>query len=338
MVVKLDLQKAYDRVSWKFIHTVLLHLGFDKVFANWILSCISSVSFEILVNGGKTETFKPNKGLRQGDPLSAYLFILGQEILSRMLDLELRNKNICGIKTSISGPTITHLMYADDIMLFSKATKKDASTISDILEKYSCWSGQSVNRSKSGIFFSKHTPTSTRRSISNILQVKTLKKDAVYLGAPLFLSRSPSKDFVYLQSKLETKLSGWRSKCLSWAGRRTLITSVAQTLPNYTMSTFSVPINTCDSLDSLFRRFWWNPNKQEGNFLAWRAWDKLCHPRNLGGLGFKKAKDINNALLAKLAWMIASKRDSLCMEILRAKYKISKEWLHADPPKFASPV
>ena len=146
-------QKAYDRVSWDFIHTVLLHLGFNEVYSNWVLYCISSVTFEILVNGGKTDKFKPSRGLRQGDPLSPYLLILGQEILSRMLDHELRQSNIKGIKTSKSGPTITHVMYANDIVLFSKTTKKDAETISKILEKYSLWSGQLVNRSKLGIFF-----------------------------------------------------------------------------------------------------------------------------------------------------------------------------------------
>lgn len=76
MAIKLDLQKAYDKVSWEFIHAVLLHLGFSEVFSKWIQYCISSVNFEILVNGGKSESFKPSRGLRQGDPLSPYLFIL----------------------------------------------------------------------------------------------------------------------------------------------------------------------------------------------------------------------------------------------------------------------
>jgi len=136
MAIKLDLQKAYDRVNWEFIHVVLLHLGFNEVFSNWILYCISSVNFEILVNGGQSESFKPSRDLRQGDPLSPYLFILGQEVLSRLLDQELRQKGINGIKTSRSGPTVTHVMYADDIILFLKATKKDARNISLILEKY----------------------------------------------------------------------------------------------------------------------------------------------------------------------------------------------------------
>nr|POF27247.1 transposon tx1 uncharacterized 149 kda protein [Quercus suber] len=157
MVIKLDLQKAYDRVSWKFIKTVLLHLGFNETFSSWIFSCISSVSFEILVNGGKTKSFKPSRRLRQGDPLSSYLFILGQEILSRLLDQELRQKKICGIKTSQRGLTITQVMYANDIVLFSKATKRDATNISQILDKYCLWSGQLVNRNKSSIFSSKHT-------------------------------------------------------------------------------------------------------------------------------------------------------------------------------------
>ena len=71
--------------------------------------------------------------------------------------------------------------------------------------------------------------------------MKSLKTDSIYLGAPLLLFRAPIKDFAYIQSKLEAKLSGWRSKCLSWASRRTLICSVAQTIPNYVMSTFSIP-------------------------------------------------------------------------------------------------
>lgn len=99
-----------------------------------------------------------------------------------------------------------------------------------------------------------------------------------------------------------------------------------------------LPKKVGENLDSMSRRFWWNSKKSEEKFLAWRSWDKLCYPKSQGGLGFKKAKDINTALLAKLAWMIASKRDSLCMNILRAKYRVSEDWLHSEPPNRASPI
>ena len=133
-IMELSRIPTTEEIKAVLIQAVLLHLGFNQTVTSWIISCISSVSFEVLVNGGKMEGFKPSRGLRQGDPLSSYLFILGQEILSKMLDSELRKKNLCGIKTGKSEPTITHVMYVDDIILFSKASRKDVATISRILE------------------------------------------------------------------------------------------------------------------------------------------------------------------------------------------------------------
>lgn len=118
---------------------VLLHFGFNETFTKWIMSSISLVSFGVVVNGGKSKCFKPGKGLRQGDPLSHYLFILGQEVLSRLIEHDLKLKKVVGIKTSISGPTISHVMYADDIVLFSKAmiaTKRDSLCIRILRAKY----------------------------------------------------------------------------------------------------------------------------------------------------------------------------------------------------------
>ncbi|XP_030923019.1 uncharacterized protein LOC115949894 [Quercus lobata] len=325
MAIKLDLQKAYDKVNWKFIQSVLSRFGFRDIFISWITACLSSVSFEVIVNGGKSEQFKPSRGLRQGDPLSSYLFILGQEVLSRILDHELAANNISGFKASIRSPAITHVMYADDIMLFAKVNKKEAVNINQCIKKYCSWSSQQLNRGKSGVFFSKNTPSQSRRLVKSVLHMKSPKKDAIYLGAPLHLSNSPSKDFKFLLDKLESRLSGWRSKCLSWAGRSTLIKSVAQAIPNYTLSSFNVPNIICDKMDAITRRFWWKPKEKEGKYLAWKAWDKLCQPIKNGGLGFRKVKDFNTALLSKLAWMIASKRDSLCMQILRSKYKVKSD-------------
>lgn len=93
------------------------------------------------------------------------------------------------------------------------------------------------------------------------------------------------------------------------------------------MSSFHIPSKIYESIDVAIRRFWWKPKCSNGKFLAWKAWDDLCTPRSKGGLGFKKTKSTNKTLLAKLTWMIASKRDSLRMEILRTKYKVRQDWL-----------
>lgn len=131
MAIKLDLQEAYNRVNWDFLRTVPIRFGFNDTFISWIMSCISSMHFVVMVNGRKTEQFKSSRGLWQGDPLSPYLFILGKEVLSRMIDQE---PTIKGVKASISGPAITYVTYADDIILFSKATRRDAAKINECLE------------------------------------------------------------------------------------------------------------------------------------------------------------------------------------------------------------
>ena len=338
LAIKLNLQKAYDKVSRKFLQAVLLNFGFNKRFVSWIKECISFVSSAILVNGSKTASFTPSRGLRQEDPLSSYLFILTQEVLSRLIENEHREGQLGGVKMNIGGPAITHVMYADDIMLFTKAKRCETETLNKCLELYCTWSGQRINKGKSGLVFSKPSQRGLRRDLKHILQMKCLKNDAMYLGAPLFLMRHKSKDFKYLQDRLETQLKGWRSKCLSWAGRCTLIKSVAQALPTYAMSTFELPSKLCENFDAQRRRIWWNQKKENGRYLAWKAWDQLCLPKQCGGLGFRKSKDCNCALIAKLAWMVASNRDSLCMRSLRSKYKVRINWLRKDPVRNASPI
>jgi hypothetical protein len=271
IALKIDLQKAYDRVNWNFLRAVLLNFGCHLTFLNWVMEWVSTVTFSVLVNGGMSNYFQPSRGLKQGDPLSSYLFILCQEVLARLIDREQAIGTICGVSMNRGGPSFTNVMFADDIMLFSKAHSRDVLALNNCLETYCTWSGQFVNRSKSGIIFSKLVTPSQKRRLKRKLQMKKVSDQAKYLGAPLFSSGYRVKDFQFLQDKLEAKLKGWKSKSLSWVGHNTLIKSEAQAIPTYTFSTFDVPVAVCDKLDAAMRRFWWNPKKTQGRFLAWKS-------------------------------------------------------------------
>ena len=143
--VKLDFQKAYDRMEWSFLMKVLKALGFNEKFSNFIYQCISTVQYSLLLNGGVCQGFNPSRGLRQGDPLSPYLFILGSEILMRLINREINQKNISAIKVASTAPPISRLCYADDVIIFCKEKHSELVSLKKCLEKYCSWSGQLIS-------------------------------------------------------------------------------------------------------------------------------------------------------------------------------------------------
>ncbi|GAU21788.1 hypothetical protein TSUD_329120, partial [Trifolium subterraneum] len=136
MALKLDMSKAYDRVEWSFVHRTLISMGYPIKMADLILRCISSVSYQILINGQPSKSFSPERGLRQGDPLSPYLFILCADVLSGLIHKAANSKEIHGIKVARTAPQLSHLFFADDSLLFSRASSHEASKILNILATY----------------------------------------------------------------------------------------------------------------------------------------------------------------------------------------------------------
>jgi hypothetical protein len=141
MFLKMDMEKAFDKMEWKLILSIMQHLGFPVTWLQWIHSCISSPSFSILLNGSPFGLFSPSKGLRQGDPLSPFLFILSLELLSRLLFKEEGLGKIKGMKIARNSPTINHILFADDLLLFGKTFLLEAESIKVCLDKYCSWSG-----------------------------------------------------------------------------------------------------------------------------------------------------------------------------------------------------
>ena len=150
---------------------------------------------------------------------------LAKKFYQRLIDKEHSIGRLGGIKASMRVPAITHVMYTDDVMLFSKANLREAEILNECLETYCNWSGQQINKQKSRLIFWKATQPSIARNLKRLLQMKILPKDVCYLGSSFNLCRSKTKDFKFLQNRIEAKLLGWRSKCLSWPGRGTMIKS-----------------------------------------------------------------------------------------------------------------
>ena len=122
MAVKLNMSKAYDRVEWIFLKEVMIRMGFAKEWVVLIMRCISTVSYVVTTNGRRGSDFQPTRGLRQGDPLSPFLFLICSEGLSALLRIATREGPIKGVKASRRGPAISHLLFADDCILFGEAT------------------------------------------------------------------------------------------------------------------------------------------------------------------------------------------------------------------------
>ncbi|XP_065638811.1 uncharacterized protein LOC136071439 [Quercus suber] len=312
-------------------------LGFHE---NWILlvmRCLSSVTYAVRVNGHACGHIVPTRGLRQGDPLSPYLFLICAKGLSALLHKAVRNKELKGVAASARRPRISHLFFADDSLIFGRATVKECSEIQRVLQVYEESSGQQLNRNKTSLFFSHNTANGVKETIKAMFGAQIIKSHESYLGLPSLIGRSKRNTFAQLKQRVSNKLAGWKEKLLSSAGKEVLIKAVAQAIPSYTMSCFKLPNTLCDELTGMVRQFWWGQVKDEKK-LAWMSWEKMCLPKEKGGMGFRDLKLFNLALLAKQGWRLQTNSSSLFYRVYKAKYFPSCDFIEAclgSQPSFA---
>uniref|UniRef100_A0A803Q8T8 Uncharacterized protein n=1 Tax=Cannabis sativa TaxID=3483 RepID=A0A803Q8T8_CANSA len=215
---------------------------------------------------------------------------------------------------------ITHLFYADDAIFFCKANGSNAEAILRCITTYEHWSGQKVNKEKSGVVFSPNTSLRYKDEIKTTLGMNGLGSQEKYLGNPFFFSANKRRDFKFLKEKIATRLEGWKAKNLSQAGRTTLVSSVLQSIPGYFMSTALVPKSVCEDLDRTVAKFWWIGNSERQRYRAYKSWNEICQPKRCGGLGLRRFSEINLALLAKLGWMVLNGVDKPWVRLLETRY------------------
>jgi ribonuclease HI len=316
---KLDLSKAYNRVDWGFLKQVMMKLGFARQWVQWIMSCVTSVRYSVKFNGALLDSFAPSRGLRQGDPLSPFLFLFVADGLSALLKQGVDNEEIEPVKVCPGAPGVSHLLFADDTILFFKASRVQAEHVNQILETYANATGQLINRSKCSILFGTHCPAGLQEEVKEALHVQADAFEEKYLGLPTPDGRMHKGKFQNLQEMLTQIIMLWGDGLPSQGGKEILIKAVAQAIPTYIMGVFKLPRSVCDDLTRLVRNFWWGSGKGQRK-THWQSWDKVTLPKALGGLGFRDFRLFNQALLARQAWRLLTVPHSLCAQVLKAKY------------------
>ncbi|KAK4384612.1 Retrovirus-related Pol polyprotein from type-1 retrotransposable element R2 [Sesamum angolense] len=326
VAVKLDMSKAYDRIEWNFLEDMLCKLGFNNRVVSLIMLCVRSLTYSFMLNGMQFGFVKPERGIRQGDPLSPYLFIQCAEGFTCLLQAKEHNGDIRGVAAVRRAPKVSHLLFADDTLIFCQATKEAMECIQGILEKYKRASGQLINLDESSIFFSSNTAHEDRMEMATLLSVSIDSMPAKYLGLLYFVGRNKRELFSYVRTRVWQQVSGWKEKMLSQAGKEILIKSIVQSIQSYCMSCFELPDSLLREIESIATNFFWS--NMERNKIHSVAWDKMCISKKEGGLDFRKMEMFNVAMLAKQGWRIISNPNLLISCILKARYYPDNDFLH----------
>ena len=218
MAMKLDMSKAYDRVECNFLIKIMERMGFHKKWVGWIYECVSTISFSIMVNGEPRGHIVPSRGLRQlrqGDPLSPYFFLLCSKGLNGLINNAMHEGKIQGYSLCRIGPKISHLFFADDSLLFCRASLGDVTTIQNILEVYETASRQQINKEKTTLFFGKSVSKEVKNSMKELLGVLGIKRYEKYLGLPAIVGKNRSASLNYIKDRVWSKLQGWKEKLLN---------------------------------------------------------------------------------------------------------------------------
>ncbi|XP_021739498.1 uncharacterized protein LOC110705886 [Chenopodium quinoa] len=330
--IKVDLRKAYDSVHWSFIHDMLQTLNFPSRFISWVMECVTSPSFSIMINGGLNGFFKGKKGIRQGDPMSPLVFVIVMEYLSRLLKKVVAKRGF-RFHRRCKSLTLNHLIFVDDLMLFSYADKKSISLLVRALKAFEGCSSLQANADKSAIYFGSVQPEVQQGIVteSGFIIGETPFK---YLGIPLNAKYLRVSDFDAIVDKMLARITCWSSRKLSYTARVLLVNPVLITLHTYWVQCVLLPKLVILRITQLCKAFLWC-----GDVVLSKAppiaCDWVCMSKAEGGLGVRDCGMWNRAALGKYVWKIAKKEDSLWVKWVRVVYIKGQDWWTYSPKRSA---
>ncbi|KAG7543595.1 Reverse transcriptase zinc-binding domain [Arabidopsis thaliana x Arabidopsis arenosa] len=330
--MKIDISKAFDSVQWGFLLNTLQALGFPDKYIHWIKVCITTPSFSVQVNGELAGYFGSKRGLRQGCPLSPYLFVICMNVLSHMIDKAAQNKSF-EYHPNCKHMNLTHLCFADDLMIFVKGNKKSVESVLKVFDEFATHSGLKISLEKSTLYMAGVSTTQK----DEILQQFPFEYGSLpvrYLGLPLLTKKMTTADYLPLIERIRSQIQSWTARALSFAGRLQLIGSVIFSLTNFWIAAFRLPKDCIREIDKLCSAFLWsgpslNPRKTKV------AWSDVCSPKSEGGLGLRSIEEANKICVLKLIWRILTRKNSLWVNWVK-RYLVRKDSFWAVKEKTTS--
>lgn len=275
----------------------------------WIMASVSSTSFSIAVNDDLHGFFQGKRGLRQGDPMSPYLFTLVMEVLTLMLKRNVEEAESFKYHPKCGNLKMINLCFADDLIMFSHGNKDSVLVLTKALYEFRCVSGLVSSIAKSTVFFA-NVSDMVKKTILDFLPFEEGFLPMKYLGVPLISTRLFYKDCKVLVEKVKNRLGDWRNKSLSSAGRLQLVISVLSSMHVFWSSVFILPISISKEIEKLLRGFLWC----QGDLKHGKAkvsWKCICLPKEEGGLGLRRLDVWNMTLMSKHIWNIITHKESL---------------------------
>ncbi|VFQ88761.1 unnamed protein product [Cuscuta campestris] len=317
LIIKIDMAKAFDCMNWSFLEGTLRAFGFTHDAINLLMANLRSTFISILINGEPHGFFSMTRGVKQGDPLSPLLFIVGFEAFFRFLNHSMDNNTIKRFNMgSVKMPS--HLIYADDLMIFTKGDILNLLKLNHILKVFMQASGQQINFSKSRFYTPKSTTADQHAKMEKALSMKCGSLPFTYLGAILRRGILKKEDCDSILNHIYKHLYSWYSRTLNQMGRLILIKHVLSSIPLHLIAVHSLPRSIIKTIHSLMANFLWGQKNGKAKY-HWRNWNFICQNQNAGGLGIRDLLHIEKAYSIKLWWK-AQHDQSLWAKLVRAKY------------------